>query len=87
MQEQLNHLMKIGDIKLFGKNEKESETLVQAMTIWEGFAWEKWAMLITESWKRETMAGTELSNQEKFRTPKEQETYNYLGILEVDTFK
>ena len=33
-QEKINHLMYIGEIKLFAKNEKESETLIEAVRIY-----------------------------------------------------
>ena len=48
------------------------------------FDLEKCAML--ESGKRNMTEGIELV-EEKIRTPEEKETYNYLGILEVDTIK
>ena len=40
-----------------------------------------------EEWKRQTMEGIELPNQERIRTFGEKENYKYLGILEVDTIK
>ena len=33
-QEKINHLMYMGDIKLFAKNEKELETLIHAVRIY-----------------------------------------------------
>ena len=52
-----SHLMYMDDIKLFAKNEKESETLIQAVRIYSQdigmeFGIEKCAMLIMKSgWK------------------------------------
>ena len=40
-----------------------------------------------KSGKRHQSDGMELSNSEKIRTPRENETYKYLGILEADTIK
>ena len=62
LQENINHLMYMDNIKLFVKNEKELETLIQAMRIHcddigMEFDIEKWAMLImrvgNNTWRRE----------------------------------
>ena len=76
--------MYLDDIKLFTKNEKESETLIQAVRI---FSHKKCAMLIIKSEKRHKTEGLELPNQDKIITFGEMETYKYLGILEADTIK
>ena len=57
-QEKINHRMYMNDIKLFAKNEKKMETLVQTIRICNlcvgiGFVKEKRAMLIMMSGKRE----------------------------------
>ena len=44
-------------------------------------------MLVMKGSKRHLTDGKELSNQDKIRTLAENETYNYLGILEADTIK
>ena len=49
------------------------------------FGIEKCAMLVMKSGKGHLTDGMELPNQDKFRTLAENETYKYLGILEVDT--
>ena len=77
------------DIKLFATNEKELETLIQAVSIYSEdigmeFCIEKCAMLIMKGRKRQMTEGTELRNQEKIRTIGEKETYKYLGILEMN---
>ena len=51
------------------------------------FGIEKCAMLVMESSKRHITDGMELPTQDKIRTPGENETYKYLGILEADTIK
>ena len=48
---------------------------------------EKYAMLLTKSGKRHLTDGMELPNRDKIRTPGENETYKYLGIMEADTIK
>ena len=91
LQEKNNHLMFM-NTKLFVKNEKELETLIQTIIIYNHdlgmeFGIEKCAMLIMKSVKRETTEGTELPNQERIRTLGEKENYKYLGIVETDTIK
>ena len=71
--------------KLFAKNEKELETLIEAVGIFsqdirKEFGIGKCAMLIMRSGKRQMMEGIELPNQEKMRTIGEKETYEYLGV-------
>ena len=44
-------------------------------------------MLVMKSGKRNLTDGMELPNQDKIRALAENETYKYLGILEVDTIK
>ena len=80
------------DIKLFAKNEKELETLINAVRIYSQdigmeFGIEKCATLVMKSGKRHLTDGMKLPNQDKIRTLAENETYKYLGILEADTIK
>ena len=80
------------DIKLFAKNEKELETLIQIVRIYSQdigmeFGLEKGAIPVMKSSKRHMTEGVELANQEKIRTLGEKEIYKYLGILKADTIK
>ena len=91
-QEKINHLMYIDDIKLLAKNEKELETLMNAVKIYSQdiemeFSIEKSAMLVMKSGQWHLRVGMELPNQYKIRLLGEKETYKYLGILEADTIK
>ena len=91
-QETINHLMYMDDIKLFAKNEKELETLIRAVRIYSQdigmeFGIEKCATLVMKSGKQHLTHGMELPNQDKIKILTENETYNYLGILEADTIK
>ena len=84
--------MYMDDIKRFAKNEKELETLIQALRIYSKdigtkFRIEKYAILIIRSEKRQMRAGIELANQEKIRIHGEKETYKYWEIVEADTIK
>ena len=74
------------------KNEKELETLIHAVRIYNqdigmDFSIEKGAMLVMKSGKWLMTDGMELPNHDRIRTPEENETYKYLGILEADTIK
>ena len=51
------------------------------------FGIEKCAILVMKNGKRHMTHGMELSNQDKIRTPGENDAYKYLGILEADTIK
>ena len=84
--------MYMDDVKLFVKNERELEALIQIVRIYSQvigmeFSREKCAMLIMKSGKRYMKEEIELPKQEKIRTPWEKETYKYSGILETDTIK
>ena len=84
--------MYMDDIKLFAKNEKELETLIHAVRIYNQdigteFGLEKCAMLVMKSGKRQMTDGMEPPNHDRFRTLEENETYKYLGIFEADTIK
>ena len=92
LQKKINHLMYMDDIKLFAKNEKELETLIHAVRIYNQdigteFGLEKCAMLVMKSGKRQMTDGMEPPNHDRFRTLEENETYKYLGIFEADTIK
>ena len=80
------------DIKLFSRNEKELETLIQSVRIYSQnirmeFDTEKCAMLFTRSGKGHRTEGIELPNKEKIRKLREKKDYKYLGILEVGAIK
>ena len=92
LQEKINHLMYMDDVKLFAKNEKGLETLIHAVRIYSQdigmeFGIEKCAMLVMKRGKRHMTDGMEQPNYDKIRTLGEEETYKYLGILEPDTIK
>ena len=67
------------DIKPFAKNEKELETLIHTVRIYNGdigmeFGREKCAMLVMKSGKRQPTDGMELPNKDKIKTLAENET-------------
>ena len=76
----------INHLKLFAKNEKELETLIQAIRIYNQdigmeFNIEKCSMLIMKSGKWYLTKGIEQPNQEKIRTLGAKENYKFLEIL------
>ena len=82
--------MYMDDIKLFIKNEKEFENLIQAVRIYSQdigmeFSIEKCTMLILRSGKQHMVKEIELPNLEKIRMLREKETYKYQGILTATT--
>ena len=82
--------MFMNNIKLFDKNEKELETLMQAVKIYRDaigmkFGIKKFVVLIMKSGKWHRTEGVEQPNQGKIRSFVEKETCKYLGILEADT--
>ena len=92
LQEKVNYLMYMDDIKRFVKNEKELEILIHTVRIYSRnigveFGIEKCAMLVMKSGKRHLTDGIELPNEDKIKSLAENETNKYLGILEADTIK
>ena len=92
LQEKINHLMYMVDIKLFLENERGLETQIQTVRIYSQdirmeFGIEKCAMLVMKSGKRHMTEGIELPNQVIIRTLDEKETNKFLGIFEADTIK
>ena len=84
--------MYMDDIKLFAKNEKELETLIEAVKIYSldigiEFGIEKCTMLVMKSGKRHKMEEIKQSNKEEIRTLGEKKTYKYFRILKADIIK
>ena len=78
-QEKINHLMYMDDIKLFAKNVKELETVIETVKIYNQ------DISMEYSIKR-CAIGVELPNQ-LIRTFGEKETYKYSEMIEADTIK
>ena len=78
-------------IKIFAKNEKEVETLIQTVKIYNQdigiqFGIEKYTMLVKKKGGKEKQQ-IELPNQENIWMLREKENYKYLKILKVETIK
>ena len=82
----INHLLFMHDLKLYSRNEKELDSLVQTICIFSkdigmDFSIEKYAMLVLEKGKIVKSVGIELSDGKVIRSLQEGESYTYLGIL------
>ena len=86
-KEKINHLLYMDDLKLYAKNEKELDSLVQTVRVFSNdigmqFGLDKCAVLIMKRGKIVKSEGIELPNDEKIRSLKQDESYKYLGILQ-----
>ena len=90
-KEKINHLLFMDDLKLYSRNEKELDSLVQIMRVFiedieMEFGIEKCAMLVIEQGKIVKSVGIELPDGKVIKSLQERESYKYLGILEADRF-
>ena len=84
--------MYMDDIRLFAKDEKELETLIHAVRIYNQeigmeFSIEKCAIIIWKAVNDTCRNQWNHQNREKIRMLGEKETYKYLGILKANTIK
>ena len=86
-KEKINHLLFMDDLKLYSRNEKGLDSLLQTVRVFSEdigmeFGIEKCAMLekIVKS------VGIELPGGKVIKSLQEGESYKYLGILEADIF-
>ena len=80
------------DVKVFVKNEKELENLIQIIRIFSQdigikFGIDKYTMLIMKTEERVSVEGIELQNQGCIRMFGEKENYKYLEIFKADMIK
>ena len=79
------------DLKLYSRNEKGLDSLVQTVRVFSEdigmeFGIEKCAMLVLEKGKIVKSVGIELPDGKVIKSLQEGESYKYLGILEADRF-
>ena len=87
----INDLLFMNDLKLYSRNEKGLDSLVQAIRVFSEdigmqFGKEKCAMLVIEKGKIVKSVGIELPDGKDIKSLKEGESYKYLGILEAESF-
>ena len=88
----VNHLLFMDDLKLYGQNEKQVDSLVNTVRIFSKdigmeFGISKCAVLIMKRGVLSRSEGIQLPNDELIKNIEEGEGYKYLGILESDGFK
>ena len=89
--EKINHLLFMGDLKLYGKGENEIKRLVSTVEVFSQnigmeLGIKKYGVIIINRGKIKSTDGTELPSGEKIREI-EEDGYKYLGILEYDGVK
>ena len=89
-KEKINHLLLMYDLKLYSRNEKRLDSLVQTIHVFSEdigmeFGLEKCAMLVIEKGKIVKSVGIELPDGKIIKS-QEGQSYSYLGILEADRF-
>ena len=90
-KEKINHLLSMDDLKLYIRNEKGLDPLVQAVHVFSEdtgmeFGIEKCAMLVMKKEKIVKSVGIELPGGKVIKSLQEGESYKYLGILKADKF-
>ena len=88
-KEKINHLLFLGNLKLYSRNEKELDSLVQTIHVFGvdirmEFGIETCAMLVIEKGKIVKSVGIELPDGRVIKSLQEGESYKYLRILEAD---
>ena len=88
----INHLLFMDDLKLYGKNEKQVDTLVNTVGIFSKdigmeFGISKCVVLIMKREKVRTCEGIVLPDAQTIKRLEEGDGYKYLGILEADDVK
>ena len=87
----LNHLLFIGDLKLFSKNEEQMDTVVRTAYVFRTdigmeFGIKKCKLLTMKRGKVVRCEGIKLPNSEVMKEVKKKR-YMYLGIVELDKIK
>ena len=88
----INHLLFMDDLKLYGKNTKEIESLIQTVRkfsedIKMEFGIDKCAIMEMKSGKMVNTPGCKLPNESTIKGLNLDDNYKYLGILEADDIK
>ena len=89
----VNHLLFMDDLKVYGKNENQVDTLVQTVRVVSSdmgmeFGISKCAMLVMKKGKIVSCEGITLPNDKRIRAlSDDNKAYKYLGVLEVDDIR
>lgn len=90
-KELVNHLLYMDDLKLYGKNEKQIDTLINTVRIFSSdigmeFGIDKCAVLVMKRGKLVLCDGIDMPDGNIIREV-EETGYKYLGVLEADDLK
>ena len=90
--EKVNNLLFMDDLKLYAKNEKSLDSLIQTVRIFSKdigmeFGIEKCAMLVLTRGQVATSYGIKLPDESVIKSVKDGESYKYLGMLQADQIK
>ena len=90
-KQKINHILFMDDLKLYSRNEKGLNSLVQTVSVFSEdvgmeFGIEKCAMLAMQRINILKLVRIELPNGKVINSLQECESYKYLGILEADEF-
>ena len=90
-KEKINHFSFMDDLKLYSRNEKGLDSLVQTVRVFgEDIVMEsgieKCAMLVMEKEKIVKSVGIELPDRKVIKSLQKGESYKYLGILDADQY-
>ena len=88
----INHLLYMDDLKLYGKNDKEINALVNTVRIFSEdinmeFGFDKCAKVAMNRGKQVEGKGIQLRQDMTIRNLDLEESYKYLGLLEADQIK
>ena len=88
----INHLLFMDDLKVFGKNEKELDMLLNTVRVFSEdirmeFGISKCGVLVMKRGKLFRTEGIEMPSGEVIKEIDTELGYRYLGILEADSFK
>ena len=91
-KEKINHLLFMNDLKLYAKNEKGLEPLIQAVWILSDdigmeFGIDKCATLVLKRRKNTKFDGISLPDGRWMKGLIEEASYKYLGILQADQIR
>lgn len=92
LEQRIHKLSIVYDLKLFGKNENQLDTMILTVPVFSEdikmeFAVSKCAVLVMNRGKLINTNGINLPNQECIKALGEEEGYKYLGILEAGSIK
>ena len=88
----INHLLFMDDLKLYGKNMKQLDTLINTVRIFSSdigmkFGLKKCGVLIMKKGNHVSSNGVKMPDNEEIKEIDKDQGYKYLGVLEADKIK